>query len=121
VPLSESDNHILSNYGIETVHNINYPINGSCDYYIANHIRACLDIAISGELSELHGIEVFLYDENNPESSIEFMETLIFIKSLIAKERWYKLDKLMTHEFGSKWNSLIKIKESEVNQNSEYC
>ena len=102
----ESNKVIFKNYGIEK-HLIN-----DKKVYIANHIRAILDIMLYGNIDFLYGfkkdfISVDEYDN-------EIFEKVYMIKSInsnfIDKEKWEKIDLLMNNEYKMKWINFKKEK-----------
>ena len=100
--LSESDDSLFKDWGIEQ--NKLVPGREFCSYNVANHVRAYLDMLMTGDLDALVG----MYDEAiaDPKSR---MDIFMIVNSRIRKtEMWPIVNAFLSQEFDSLWDSFVK-------------
>lgn len=98
--LRESDNSLFGDYGLEVCDTV--PENTG-SYYIANTLRALLDLLIDDNIGEAQGIkDDFIC---NDRYTIEFFEKVIELRNL---PNWERINDLMSKEYLFEWD---KFKE----------
>lgn len=99
--LLESNGTIFENYGLEK-HNINGE-----KLYVADHIRAILDIMQYGSIEFLYGFkkDFICVDEYDD----EIFNKVYMLKHLPIKQ-WLNIDLLMNNEYKMKW---VKFKREK--------
>ena len=91
----ESNNMFFGEYGIESGHDIP---NHKGTYYVANTIRACLDLLQEGTFTVAQGMnDDFICNEKYDE---EVFEKVLEMKTL---ENWNEIDSFMKREYRVKW------------------
>ncbi len=100
----ESENSFFGDYGIEA--NKTIPEHKE-KYYVANHIRALLDLLEVGNFAEAQGMnEDFIcnsaYDE----------EVFNMVYSMRSLPNWLKINKFMGKEYMMKWIDFLRRKEN---------
>lgn len=97
----ESDDSIFKDYGIEKCNSVsNYP----GEYYVANTLRALLDLLAEGEFIYTQEIrEKFI---GNEEYTQEFMEKVLLLKD---SKYWNEIDMFMGMEYTIDW---LEFKEA---------
>lgn len=98
--LLDTDNHILGNYGIEL--NKKIPEHNET-YAVANHIRAIIDLLITGKYTIAQGMkEDFICNEDYTQE--------IFEKVIILKEQpnWNEINNFMSKEYKMKWVNYVR-------------
>ncbi|MDR0950183.1 MAG: helix-turn-helix domain-containing protein [Candidatus Ancillula sp.] len=95
VDLRQSKKSPLGNWGIEGKCNVP---NFQKKYYVANHIRALLDLVSCGEFAKAQGMNKNFID--NPD-----YDDLIFEKTsqLSGQDNWHDIYNFMWKEYGKKW------------------
>ena len=98
-----STDSVFGDYGIEGPKPVG--LLGGQEWFVANHIRACLDLIASGQFGKVQGmrhdfIGVDSYDEE------------IFSQVLKLKESkiWPEIEKFMENEYMMKWRRYAKSK-----------
>ncbi len=93
--VSDSNDSVWGDWGIEPDH---FVPNQTSKCFVANHIRACLDMLAKGDFSNLQGMrdDYICCDEYTP---------LIFdkVKSLRYSPLWKKIDSFMEREYKMQW------------------
>ena len=101
--ISNSETSVFKEWGLEGPKSV--PDN-SKKYYVANHIRACLDLMEKGQTRFLYGMrDDFICNDN--------YSRVIFEKVIQLKDSCYWLDinNLMIHEYRMQWLGFIDEKE----------
>ncbi len=93
--IKESNDSIFGDWGIEANHIVS---NQTRKCFVANHIRACLDMLDDGQFSYLQGMK-------NDYICCEEYTPLIFdkVKSLRRSSLWNKINQFMEHEYKMQW------------------
>lgn len=91
----ESEYSIFGDYGIEA--NKSIPKHDE-KFFVANHIRACLDMLLLGDFANLQGM-------NNDFIVVSKYNNEIFEKVLLLKNQkhWNEIDKFLCKEYKRKW------------------
>ena len=93
--MRNSSDSIFGDYGIE--HNKTIPESGG-KYYVANHIRAILDLLETNRLTIAQGIkDDYICNDNYTD------ELFIQVTKLTALAHWHKIDELMNKEYKNRW------------------
>ena len=101
----ETENSIFKDFGIYK--NKNVPFHDGV-YYVANILRACLDMLELGQFTILQGM-------NNNYICNEKITPILFDKVLMLKnnKNWDDIKKFMHKEYGKKWRLFLE-KDGEV-------
>ncbi len=99
--LWDSDDSIYKEYGIETCDRVPFH---EGTFYIANTLRAILDLLETKQFGLAQGAEVFISNEAYNE---EFFDKVCALKE---KDYWKTVDEFMTKEYLTDW---IKYKEKK--------
>ena len=107
IDIRESDDSIYKDYGIDIEKKVPEH-EGS--YYVANHIRALLDLICDGNFSEARGM-------NNDFICNDNYDTEIFNKVMLLKNtpNWQKINEFMGKEYRMKWVNYLKDYEDKNN------
>lgn len=99
--LHNSEDSIFKDYGIEI--NTSVFENKNKRYFVANHIRACLDILEQGKFGSIQGMNKDFIGNSKYDNEI-------FNKVLLLKNNsnWENINKFMINEYGIKWIRFIK-------------
>lgn len=102
--LCESDCSFYKNYGIEIYNHVPGHVG---TFYVANHLRAILDLLLRQEFSILQGMrEDFI---GTDEYDDEFLELVYHMRVLWF---WPAIDRFMEKEYLFKWAVFKEIKEN---------
>lgn len=102
ISFKESEETILKDWGIEANHSI--PEHTE-KYYVANHIRALLDLIADGKFSVAQGIrEDYICNEKYTPIVLEM------VWKLREQSNWEEIDNFMKKEYKLDW---IKFKEEK--------
>ena len=95
LPLLHSEKNFYKDYGIEK-HDTPHGLTGT--YFVANHIRACLDMLLAFDFSNLSGMrkDFICTDQYDDE---------IFQKIYMLRDhpRWKEIDQFIEKEYMMKW------------------
>lgn len=96
IAFADSESSVFGDYGIEGPKPVTV-LNGRC-YFVANHIRACLDMIASGQFEKAQCMRKDyigndIYDE-------EIFSQVLKLKN---KENWPEIDRFMSEEYMMKW------------------
>lgn len=106
--LRESDDSPFKHYGIEE--NKIVPYHEFCTYNVASHTRAYLDMLYEERFDELRGLFAEAINSAKARSDI-FMATL---SRLRKTGKYLTINKFMTEEFGSAWESYCQCVHSAM-------
>lgn len=91
----DSETNFFGDYGIEE--NCKVPEHESL-FFVANHIRASLDLLIQGKFSIVQGLkEDFICNDNY---TLEIFQKVIELKDL---DNWNEIDQFMGSEYKMRW------------------
>lgn len=97
IQVAESEGSVFGDWGIEALRPTS--IRQLAGYhYVANTLRALLDLIVEGRLCYLNGAKNDFI--SNDKYHLEFFEHVIQCKGLLL---WDKLDDCMCKEFGKEW------------------
>lgn len=102
----DSSDSIFGEWGIEAGHKIP---DHQGTYFVANHIRACLDMLAAGDFSDLKGMrdDYICHDEYTP---------LIFGKVLSLRDSsmWDAINRFMEREYRMQWIHFFRRAQNEA-------
>ncbi|AMB95797.1 MULTISPECIES: hypothetical protein [Aerococcus] len=100
----ESNNSIFGDYGIEANKKLPYHPG---TYYVADHLRAILDLLADGHIKYLVGMknDFIGTDQYNQ----DFFDQVYLLNN---NKHWQEIYRLMFREFGLEWYAYIYVKES---------
>lgn len=102
--MRESEGSLFGDYGIEKDKKI--PEHTE-KYYVANHIRAILDLLEEGNFAVAQGMnEDFICNSKYDEEIFDKVYSMRILKN------WEEIDKFMKKEYMMKWVNYLKQKES---------
>ena len=98
----ESEDSPLKNYGID----YRYVEDFHKSVYIANHIRALLDLLYRGMFSYCLGMR-YMYIDNERYNSEVYRQ----VYRLKGENQWNRIDEFMTNEYGLEWTQYKQRQE----------
>ena len=99
VSSADTADSIFGDYGIEDGHTI--PLHNGC-YYVANHIRACLDLLEQGKYAQVQGMKRNLIGNDKYTREIFHM-----VKKLSKTKNWPDINRFMEKEYLLQWKKYI--------------
>lgn len=108
--ISESTESVFGEYGIEGPKRIE---KFSGEWFVANHIRACLDLIASGRFASAAGMRKDFIDDERYDGEI-FKQVL----KLKGSSAWPEVNSFMLREYMLKWKRFLNGRlESETRRN----
>lgn len=113
IPLWDTEDSPFGTEGIEQHHSL---MGKEGIFFVANHIRACLDLLWAGDFSNLQGMRrdyicTDIYDAN----------VFAAVWKLYETAHWASIDRFMEKEYRMKWILFRKEQESNGYSTSAPC